>query len=1294
MSVFAPRCPSCDARRSVARFPVARHRLRLAVRVLAVLTVLALIALFVHRRRRGNPADVALREQAVEAIDRGESERAAVLLEEHLRDSPDDAHAWQLLAVAAKRAGRPADVYRAHAHRALELKPRLRPALHFLAQSHFEEGEWDDAVRLGLRAAETRPETAEPWILVAEAELRRAAPSRALAVRALRRARGLGGPDLLLRARAAAVQVEMLGDTPADALPPDLQLELADVEAALLADSNSERPEVPPEPAAWLGAEILTAIGRNHLAKRRLDELTTMLGERISSFDRTRILLLRARIASAEENPGEAIAHYGAALQADSGGLAARALVEHARSAVGADSDERIALLRTAADSSPSTCAALATELVNRGELAEAERRLDAAAAGGAGAAAPPAERAALAAARGLLLRARGDLVDARQHLTRASELAPDPVPALVLRALCAVDEPAEARAAATADAERELLDLLDEERPREDVLAALGRVRAMRGDVGGAREALGRACDIAPWDPHARVLLAQIELRASDGTAATRAARAASRAFDMRPYDPAVAVPALDVLLAAGSDNDAAWRAQRYLDRRPDDVRVLRIAAVAAVRHGRDEHAALLLEAAARLTPDDPLLLAELVDVLNTVGRRDDAAEVVRDAVARLGEDGARPASIAHAIHAMGRGAAATVAAGAAEGPLGQAVALLVEDRVDEALGVLSERLRHDPTDRDALRLLVLTATSGTPERTRIERAEQALATTVLAGDDPFGRLLRGAVSLARGDVAAARNALDAAAATMPRDADAQFLAGEAALRDGDLSAARARFRSALVRPAARWTLGRAIAARLVAAAREEQDDDIALALLNEAAAAAPHDENVVHAQALALRERGRHAEAADVLERRLRRGGLDREGQRELRVLALEARMATGNLVSVVEHLEELGRGDESDEVAALVLRGVVQMRAGDVAAAAPLLQRAHEQAPDDATAALALIEALVRLNRNAEARDVADAWTRDRPDRARLGFTLTRAFARRGALDDARAQAESVLDERPGDPLALRQLVWVEALRGAPEEALARLDDEIERRGADSAEAALPRLLRAELLTQRLGRHKEAERAARAFLVRDDVDDAVLRRAALVAAEARLAQGDTVAAAAMTQSLRPAFAPGTVQRESESDMLPRLRFVEGVVAYTDGNKQAAETAFRACLSADPSHAGAANNLAWLLAVDLERPQDAVPPAEVATRVAPDVADHWDTLGVALHGDRRPAEALAAFDRAIALFETAGQDESLAQSLVHRARAHLDAGDEDACRRDAARARHLTDSPALRIEIASLLR
>ncbi len=543
-----------------------------------------------------------------------------------------------------------------------------------------------------------------------------------------------------------------------------------------------------------------------------------------------------------------------------------------------------------------------------------------------------------------------------------------------------------------------------------------------------------------------------------------------------------------------------------------------------------------------------------------------------------------------------------------------------------------------------------------------------------VASGHDGIVELLRGATTLASGDPAAARAPLRLAAVRRPHDPRAQYLHGVALHDLGDVDGALVRFRLALALPGAGWTVGPEIAKRLRAASQDEGDSARRQELLSAAVQANPRDADAAEALHTLLRSSGEDAAAARVLAQLLRRSSLPSERRRRMRLLTFEAHMSAGDLHGMTDHLQSLMRDEEQDAVLSLTLQGVLRIQIGDPHGAESLLRDAVAREPETLLPTLALVEALIAQRDFAEARTAVGAWSDLHPGDHRLRDMLTRVLARHGALDEAHDEVAELIGRAGADLVRLRQYVWIEVLRGRPESALEIVDNAVAAGTGEAQTGAV--LLRGEVLLQALGRVDDAASVARGVLNAEGASPLNERRALMLSVEARLHTAGEQATSAAAVLLRRLKRGGT--SAGERSLTARIAFADGLVAYRRERLTTARDRFRACLEADPSHAGAANNLAWLLAKTPGRQSEAVQLAELATRLAPRNAEHWQTLGACLSAMSRHRDAVAALTRTLGLLEDApaAREDAVAETLVLRAEAHLLWDHGSAARADAERA------------------
>lgn len=116
---------------------------------------------------------------------------------------------------------------------------------------------------------------------------------------------------------------------------------------------------------------------------------------------------------------------------------------------------------------------------------------------------------------------------------------------------------------------------------------------------------------------------------------------------------------------------------------------------------------------------------------------------------------------------------------------------------------------------------------------------------------------------------------------------------------------------------------------------------------------------------------------------------------------------------------------RWDESESPGTPTQRGIDRLKSGDYKAGIPLLERALQQTPEDATARLNLAIALSDQNRLSEAIDHALALLEQDPDHVGAWVTLGVAQARAGKPREALESLRTAVDLDPNEGHALKNL-----------------------------------------------------------------------------------------------------------------------------------------------------------------------------------------------------------------------------------------------------------------------------
>jgi tetratricopeptide (TPR) repeat protein len=428
------------------------------------------------------------------------------------------------------------------------------------------------------------------------------------------------------------------------------------------------------------------------------------------------------------------------------------------------------------------------------------------------------------------------------------------------------------------------------------------------------------------------------------------------------------------------------------------------------------------------------------------------------------------------------------------------------------------------------------------------------------------------------------------------------------------------------------------------------------------------------------------------------LRRKNQDPEGALEALDEALALSPASEEFkFGRADVLIDLGRLDEAEAVAsgledptfARIVRGRLALERGDAKEALAQLGPAIEQWPTNAGARILAARAAYELGDEARALSELREATRSEPAETDAALLLARFYYARGDYDQAAEFAwRHIKQRKTSAPAAHRIGIWSHLAKGKFESARAFLEDLREGKTGDFSGVALAE--EAQLVARekgadaaiRLLREKGAALGAPAYepalrtLVELDraagrqrqaselVDGLAAKRpdsAGLQAlrGELRLAAGDrTSAAAAFAEALQldphsaAALAGQARVARSEGRAAEAVALFERAAAETSGNAQYEFEAAQALLASGdaaggrkrleallprhPEHAGAANDLAWLLASMGEDLDRALQLAERASRLLPG-HETLDTLGYVHLQRGELADAVGAFERAL---------------------------------------------------------
>ncbi|MCW8084803.1 XrtA/PEP-CTERM system TPR-repeat protein PrsT [Sabulicella glaciei] len=680
-------------------------------------------------------------------------------------------------------------------------------------------------------------------------------------------------------------------------------------------------------------------------------------------------------------------------------------------------------------------------------------------------------------------------------------------------------------------------------ERASDAALAANGRsVQALlrraglayaKGDVQLAGELLGRAVDVAPGHPLARVQRAEVRLRLNDIEGARSDAEVSLRnapglasahyvqalifvaTQDWRAADTALTrlgqatlQNTSDGLLAfatvkaqLGQDAQAEEAAARAVARRPLDVRGVRLLASLQAKRGANRDATATLASYAQRGGRDPETLARLSAIQLSEGRRREAEQSLRAAVeAQPGnaELQSRLAAVRLSLGdyaGMAEAAQAALAGGRDDPAARQMLALAAISR-GEAEAAEAELSRLTPEQRNS-EVALLAEGSIRAMRLDLAGARQVLENALKANPASIGAKL-GLARIAGSEnrIADLARYLGEVLAADPENAQAATLLLRAARPGNEALAA--------LRTAQQANPGSPIIAGSTARALLSTGDPAAASAVLEHEALRPR----ITAPALRLLQaeahaaRGAWADAETVARAAIAEQPTNASARRQL-ALVLARRDENREAEAVIEEGLRLVPNDSlllstavmlaqrsggPDAALALAdrlarrpgampagawLRGDFLMALNRQAEAARAFATAYSEGPTEALA-LRLAVAHLGAGQPEEARRALQAWLDRSPESPAVLATSARLDLQANRTAEAERKFETLLRLSPNDGGVLNDLAWVLAQRG-DRESLARA-----RPMAERAFALAPRPETGDTLGLILLRSGEARRA----------------------------------------------------------------------------------------------------------------------------------------------------------------------------------------------------------------------
>lgn len=549
------------------------------------------------------------------------------------------------------------------------------------------------------------------------------------------------------------------------------------------------------------------------------------------------------------------------------------------------------------------------------------------------------------------------------------------------------------------------------------------------------------------------------------------------------------------------------------------------------------------------------------------------------------------------------------------------------------------AEKRGVDPVQAARARVTILNA-----ERRRDEAAaiiESLLASSASA--DVY--LLAGSFYAEAGDAAKA-NAAFARLAESSDDATGFAVQGEHLAQGGQLNEAIAVWQAGLERFPESALLMRGLVKALLLR-HGTGDRETAQALLVRLEAAAPGDTEVLFVRAL---ERAESDEAGvdgvvrGLLERAATSPPARADVYRGLASMALDRQW-----IPLGKSLVLRGLTYHPEDAGLLALRGQVALIEGDADALRDTAANLERAAPSDRRGLILALEAAVMQKDTAALRaglGRVSAMVEASPDDAGARVLLSQVHEALGQREQAIDGLREFCNSDAGRSAAAPRLQLAELLNraGAVDEALEAVD------GALAIEPDSPAAHAARMTyLARAGRLPEVESQAMELAARGAGQIGLVMQAALLLSDAP--NGGEAALRAARRA---------VELDGTNVVAQKLL---GDLEYAQRNFDAAEAIYRKVLELEPNEAAAANNLAWLLAVDRGRPEQALPYAEKAAAAAPENPDFRDTLALVLRKLGRNAEARDEYRRVVEF--AAPQSPGRARALLELCRVSRDLGD-----------------------------
>lgn len=398
-------------------------------------------------------------------------------------------------------------------------------------------------------------------------------------------------------------------------------------------------------------------------------------------------------------------------------------------------------------------------------------------------------------------------------------------------------------------------------------------------------------------------------------------------------------------------------------------------------------------------------------------------------------------------------------------------------------------------------------------------------------------------------------------------------------------------------------------------------------------------------------------------------------------------ELRIEEGSFGDALADLDAALESDPNSTVA-LRLRATVRLDQGDERGGFEDIRRAVASAPDDVGLLLAAVGRFVQADRMTDATDLVEDALERRPTDLRLKVGAGDLFAGAGEHRRALTFFGSAWEQAPSLAVARR---YVASLleQGSPDYDTARRVANSPALSAEASDAGV-QTLRARV-SFAAGNRQQAFNSLDAaydslvtqvgqlgawFGALPTVLDGTANAAEYAAGLSRrreLGPWARLFVAQMLASDEDTRADGIARLESyvESgvDQTQRLRGLQvlSIAYYNSERFEDAVEKIREALEIEPDNADLLNNLAFVLAVELDQGEEALRHARRAVELAPGRADVLDTLGMAELSAGEAAQSVETFRKALAMARSATEETGI---RLHLARALLETGDRPGAR------------------------